>query len=312
MAEEAEAQAKQTDPRGVGAMVRAYPITFALMALNLAVFAAEVHHGGGGIALWKVPGDTLLLFGANSSTSTIADTRLETLVTACFLHLSILHIGFNLLALYQVGPLVERMVGFARFLPLYLGCGIVGSATSAIWGRFWEQRTSAGASGAICGLIGAALVLGWRTEGKRGPLTVGMARWLFVVLVVGMAAGFDNAAHVGGAVAGIVIAATWRRGHTYGAGTRRIVVGICMAVIAGSGFVVYHRDRTDPFLFLDFNQRIDVAYGAMQAGRCDRAQIALARAIRMDPRNHLIQALRDEFARTCAAGPPTKPSGIAP
>ena len=48
----------------------------------------------------------------------------ETLVTSCFLHGSILHLGFNLLVLWQVGPFLERAVGRARFLPLYLGAGI--------------------------------------------------------------------------------------------------------------------------------------------------------------------------------------------
>ena len=65
-----------------------------------------------------------------------------------------------------------------RFFPLFLMTGVVGSAASALVGWTATERLSAGASGAICGVIGAAAVLGYRTQGARGPLTTSMARWL--------------------------------------------------------------------------------------------------------------------------------------
>ncbi len=158
--------------------LRGAPITSALLAANAGVFAAQVSLAGnlrfalGGAdqhdhTLWNA---ILRWLGGNDSTFTIADTRLETLVTSCFLHGSILHLGFNLLVLWQVGPFLERAIGRARFLPLYLGAGIMGSAFSAIAGRLFGASLSIGASGAICGLIGAMLVLGARTQGWRGPL----------------------------------------------------------------------------------------------------------------------------------------------
>src|SRR5688500_8586139 len=120
------------------------PMTGALIATNIGVFVAQVFLagsprfalGGGAGQDANVWSAVLRWLGANHSTFTIADNRLETLVTSCFLHGSALHLAFNMVVLYQVGPFLERAVGRARFLPLYLGAGIAGSAVSAIAGRF--------------------------------------------------------------------------------------------------------------------------------------------------------------------------------
>ena len=100
--------------------LRGAPITGALLAANAGVFAAQVSLAGqmrfalgGGDprdhALWNA---ILRWLGGNDSTFTIADTRLETLVTSCFLHGSILHLGFNMLVLWQVGPFLEHLEQF--------------------------------------------------------------------------------------------------------------------------------------------------------------------------------------------------------
>lgn len=285
------------------------PLTGWLFVANLATFAGQVAWTGNLRAAMSVPAHTMLFFGANASDWTIADNRFETLVTACFLHFSILHLGFNLLALRQVGPFLERAVGQGRFAVTYLAAGIVGSAASAIVGRLSMQpRLSAGASGAICGLIGAALVLGLRTQGTKGPLTRAMARWLGVVIVVGFAARFDNAAHIGGAIAGAVLAATWRRGEVYSQTKRRVLVSLCTVIVVASAAMVWHRDRTDPLRFLDARERVSFALSALKDGRCDTAREALRRASRMDPDNGAIKALGDEVDRGCA-GRGTAPRG---
>ena len=232
--------------------LRDAPITGALLAANAGVFAAQVSLAGhlrfalGGAdardhTLWNA---ILRWLGGNDSTFTIADTRIETLVTSCFLHGSILHLGFNLLVLWQVGPFLERAVGRARFLPLYLGAGVVGSVFSAIAGRLFGASLSIGASGAICGLIGAILVLGARTQGWRGPLARQMGGWLAFLFVLGLAKNLqggmvqvDNAAHVGGALGGVIIAAIWRRGISYSAHAQRLIVSACVGVVLLSGLL---------------------------------------------------------------------------
>jgi len=298
------------DERGL----RNAPITGALLAANAGVFAAQVSLAGhlrfalGGSdvhdrTLWNA---ILRWLGGNDSTFTIADTRLETLITSCFLHGSILHLGFNLLVLWQVGPFLERAVGRARFLPLYLGAGIMGSAFSAIAGRIFGASLSIGASGAICGLIGAMLVLGARTQGWRGPLARQMAVWLGFLFVLGLAKNLqggmvqvDNAAHIGGALGGVIIAATWRRGIAYSQKAQQVIVTICVSLVIVSGLTVYVRNRTDPYLFMSVDERMHAAMRAARQGHCDEADRAMRRAERVDPGNPLLAQRSQEVDREC-------------
>ena len=294
--------------------LRGAPITGALLAANAGVFAAQVSLAGnarfalGGAdaqdhTLWNA---ILRWLGGNDSTFTIADTRLETLITSCFLHGSILHLGFNLLVLWQVGPFLERAGGRARFLPLYLGAGIAGSAFSAIAGRLFGASLSIGASGAICGLIGAMLVLGARTQGWRGPLARQMAGWLAFLFVLGLAKNLqggmvqvDNAAHVGGALGGVIIAATWRRGFSYAERTQNIIVGTCVALVIVAALTVYVRNRTDPYLFMSVDERLNAGTRAARAGRCDEADRAMKRAQQLDPGNERLHDRAVEINREC-------------
>jgi rhomboid protease GluP len=284
-------------------------MTSALALANVGVFAAQIMVAGNVRYALAIPDDVLRLFGANASLSTIADNRFETLVTSCFLHGSIMHLAFNLFALWQVGPLVERAVGAARFFSLYLAAGVAGSATSAIWGRFFTSSVSVGASGAVCGLIGAAIVLGLRTEGRRSELAMGMARWLGLLLLVGLLkylrgdiVQVDNAAHLGGALAGAMVATTWRRVATTSRRATAAIITIGVVLVVASSVTVFVRVRTDPFLFLDVEGRLSVAREARRAGRCDRALTAMRRAIAMDPKGTAVRELDAEIQRDCASG----------
>src|SRR5579883_266354 len=187
------------------------PVTAAVIWLNVTVFVVQLVVTGGH-SLMHLPEREALIFGANDSLATVGEGRWETLITACFLHDGIMHLAFNMLALWQAGPLVERSVGSARMAPMYLAAGAAGNLLSV--GIAWMQRAAqvtVGASGAISGLLAVALVVGWRVQGFRGPLTQAMLRWLGFVVVFGILSRFsgshvDNAAHIGGAVAGGVVA----------------------------------------------------------------------------------------------------------
>ena len=303
-----------------GRGVRGAPITSAIIAACVGVYAGQVALAGGPrfILGGASAGDVnrwnwiLRVLGANDSHFTIADTRIETLVTSCFLHGSILHLGFNLIVLWQVGPFLERAIGRARFLPLYLGAGIVGSAFSAIGGRFFGGSMSVGASGAICGLLGAILVLGLRTQGWRGPLARQMAMWLSFFFLLGLAQNLqageirvDNAAHVGGALGGAMIAATWRRGFTYSPKQQLAIVIASTALVALAGITVFVRNKTDPYVFMGVEQRMRAAWNLARQGRCGEADVAMKRALRMDPGNSAMHALAKEIDRECLVNPRT-------
>jgi membrane associated rhomboid family serine protease len=123
--------------------------------------------------------------------------------TAAFLHGSLPHIALNMIALYQVGNLVEQLFGKVRFALLYT-LSIVGSSAFVIY--FNYDQPTLGASGAIFGLFGALVAVGLRL-GKRGRALIGQ-----VVPIVGLnlvftfaVPGISAAAHVGGLITGFVV-----------------------------------------------------------------------------------------------------------
>jgi membrane associated rhomboid family serine protease len=123
-------------------------------------------------------------------------------VTAVFLHASILHIGFNMWVLMDIGPVVEELYGSARYLFIFVLTGIGGYVLSSFFGNF-----SVGASGALLGLIGVllAMSMGRQSAGMQS-LRSQMIRWLIYILIFGLVMrGIDNFAHIGGFVSGFIL-----------------------------------------------------------------------------------------------------------
>jgi rhomboid protease GluP len=123
-------------------------------------------------------------------------------VTAVFLHASLLHIGFNMWVLMDIGPMVEDLYGSARYLFLYVATGVAGYVLSSFVGH-----VSVGASGALLGLIGVLLAA---TTGRKGmaaqALRGALIRWLIYIGVLGfLFPGIDNYAHFGGLAAGYLL-----------------------------------------------------------------------------------------------------------
>jgi len=124
------------------------------------------------------------------------------LVTAVFLHASLLHIGFNLWVLMDIGPVIEDLYGSARYFFVFVFTGAFGYVVSAAFGHF-----SIGASGGLLGLIGLLLAITTRRS-SAGMLMLRkqLIWWLVYIGVFGlMLHGTDNAAHAGGFVSGFVL-----------------------------------------------------------------------------------------------------------
>ena len=287
------------------------PVTAALIAVNVLVFVGQALHAGTLQSLMNMPQATLLAFGANDANLTLYDGRWQALLASCFVHGSLLHIAFNVVALRQIGPFVERVASPARMLPLYLASGIAGSAASAFFGWLSTgQRLSVGASGAICGLIGAALVLGYRIEGKESPIMRAMGRWLLVLLGMGLAVtfivrlqggagGFDNAAHAGGALGGVAVALTWRRGSVYTPAARNAILAGCIFLVAAVGARVLMIDLVDPYATYGAEARVELAEQELAKGRCEEADRALRSLDRISPQAHEVQRVRVVYRQRC-------------
>lgn len=180
------------------------PVTKALIAINLLVFVIMLWGGAG---FWHSPNNVQLTWGANFAPAT-ADGQWWRLGSAMFLHFGALHLGMNMLALWDGGKLVERMFGPVRFLSIYIVSGIAGNLLSLVIQG--NEAVSGGASGAIFGIYGALLVHVWYTRQHMQQVEF---RWLFwgalafsaLTIIMGfIIPGIDNSAHIGGFVTGIV------------------------------------------------------------------------------------------------------------
>jgi rhomboid protease GluP len=279
------------------------PVTVGLIGLNVCAFLLEVamSHSVAEISI----GASLAL-GASYWPATLHEGRFETLVTACFLHGGIVHLLFNMLALWQGGPLVERLVGSARMAPMYLVSGVSGYVLSVGYGAFAQapERTSLGASGAIVGLFGAALVVCWRLGGWRDPMTQAIARWLLFVIGFGvvmntMGGNIDNAAHVGGALSGAAIATLWKRGAHRSPATTRAVVAACGFVFATCAAVVAVRDHQDRFATMRLRERYEFTVSALSDDRCEDARSGLLAMERFHTKVVRDDVLRSQVEAQC-------------
>jgi len=145
----------------------------------------------------------LLLLGSTGTIPIDQGHRWWTLVSANYLHGGILHIVFNMIALYQIGPLVLREYGANRLIGLYTLGGVFGFLVS----YFAGVRLTLGASAAVCSLIGASLYYGKSRGGTYGQaIYKQISGWVLMLFIFGfMVPGINNWGHGGGIVGGIVL-----------------------------------------------------------------------------------------------------------
>lgn len=153
--------------------------------------------------------DVLLLFGAKDPVG-LAQGQWWRLLAPTFVHIGILHFAFNTLGLYYIGYQLEAVLGGPWFIALYLISGTFGNIMSAVF----AASVSAGASGALFGLLGCGFYLERLAARRTAELTGSKPRrgaysgMVVVNLIFGLVIpGIDNAAHLGGLVSGIVV--TW-------------------------------------------------------------------------------------------------------
>ncbi len=176
-------------------------VTKILIGLNVVAFIAQRAVGDSlQHQFWLIGGPALdPLLGQPVG---VADGEYYRLLTAAFLHGSVLHLGLNMYALYLFGPLIERAFGRLRFTAIYLVSALGGTAASYAFNSPFGP--SLGASGAVFGLMGALLVVGRRLgTDPRAVLALLAINFAFGVFAQGS---IDWRAHVGGLVAGAVVA----------------------------------------------------------------------------------------------------------
>jgi membrane associated rhomboid family serine protease len=211
---------------GQGALV-----TKGLIALNVVVFLVNLAQGA---SLGQNGGELFLrglLYGP-----AVADGDWWRLLTAAFLHGSVLHIGLNMLMLWWIGGPVEEALGRSRFLALYVVSALAGSAGALLSA---PQAFTVGASGAIFGILGAALVFERQGNHVLGgsALSIIVLNLVLTFAVPNISIGGHVGGLVGGALCGLALS-RFGRGHAlYGrpgvAGVLGVVaVGVVSVVVA--------------------------------------------------------------------------------
>ena len=178
-------------------------VTSVLLFANLLLFTLMVGQGvslGLGMrALLGPPTQLLVYWGGQFWPLVINQGQWWRCLTYAFTHGGILHIGFNMLVLYQIGPLIEAEIGAAPFLFLYTATALTATAMD----YFWHPLVPVvGASGALFGLIGFAIVYYHRLGPAGEYIRNFMFRWAIYAFVFALVIGADNAAHLGGAAGG--------------------------------------------------------------------------------------------------------------
>jgi len=187
--------------------------------------------GGGGFNLMRMLSPSPVAFDILGATGTIYIDRggWWTLISANYLHAGALHIIFNMLALYNIGPLITQLFGTYRFFAIYTISGIGGFLVSYVVGI----HSTVGASAALFGLFGAAIYYGKSRGGVFGEtIYKQIGGWAIYFIILGfLVPQINNAGHVGGLVFGALCAFLLGYNEKMREGaTHRIVAGGCMVV----------------------------------------------------------------------------------
>jgi membrane associated rhomboid family serine protease len=215
------------NPTGNPGQVRAFPATVVLIAINVVMYLVEIAHGSGGLSqstltVYDLGG----LFGPS-----VAEGDWWRLITNGFVHVSLLHIGFNMLLLYFLGRLLEPALGTPRFVAVYFASLLAGSLGVMLLD---PNTVSAGASGAIFGLAGATFVI---ARGRGMDAIAGEIGFLIVfnLIFTFAASNISVGAHLGGLVGGVVCALVIVAGERGAFGSRRLYPELALIVLIGVG-----------------------------------------------------------------------------
>lgn len=186
--------------------------TVALIVINVAVFFILTMFGDTEDAVF------MLQHGAMYEPYIIEGHEYYRIFTCLFLHFGITHLLNNMVLLGALGWNLELEIGKVRFVIIYFASGIIGNIVSLFYDLTLEQpAVSAGASGAIFGLMGALLYVVIANRGRLGRLSGrGMLVMVALSLYFGLTStGVDNLAHIGGVVSGFLLAVLLYRRKQY-------------------------------------------------------------------------------------------------
>jgi membrane associated rhomboid family serine protease len=207
------------------------PATYVLIAINVLAFLAEIATGTGGLS--SASGSVVRDFGLLGNG--VADGEWYRIVTGGFLHAGLLHIAFNMFALFIVGRVVEPGIGTPRFLALYAASLLAGAFGALLLSQPYELTV--GASGAIFGLFGATAII---ARGRGMNTLASEIGFLIVINLVFTFSvpGISIGGHLGGLAGGVICALAIVAGDRGMLGQRRLPAELAVMALVGVASVV--------------------------------------------------------------------------
>lgn len=182
-----------------------------ILGVNIFLFVLMVLQGivsGQGLSTVLNPGGYLLIHaGAQYWPLVLSEGEWWRCITYAFTHGGIIHLAFNMMVLYQVGPMIEEEIGTIRFVILYIMTALTATFAGFGWQVLYLRQwvPVVGASGSLFGLIGFAISYYHRVGGAMAHNYRNfMLRWAVIAFVFGLIVGADNAGHLGGALGGVL------------------------------------------------------------------------------------------------------------
>ena len=205
-------------------------VTWILMGINILIFILMYIIGKGSEDI-----ETLTKFGAIVPSLVKAGDYYR-LITCAFLHIGFIHLACNMYSLFVLGPTIEHFFGKAKFILIYLYSAIIGSLFVMLFQG--ANTISAGASGAIFGLLGSLLYFGYSYRGYIGNQII---RSVIPVIIINLFIGFtfsgiSNAAHIGGLIGGIFV--TFMLGPNDKEEKSKRITGTILTIIL-TAFLIY-------------------------------------------------------------------------
>src|SRR5690625_1120697 len=235
-------------------------LVYWLLLINILMYLyLEINGGSESI-------DNLIKYGAKYNPAILMDGEWWRIVSSMFLHIGLIHLIMNMIAIYYLGVFVERIYGSFRFFIIYMLAGIGGGLASFAF----SMNVSAGASGALFGLFGALLFFGLIYK-RLFFLTIGMN--LLILIGINIVFGFtvpaiDNAAHIGGLITGFIAAAIvhlpkkeniLKQGFAFGLYIILIIILIVFGIYNNENDPSYQLSRIDHLLEVnDFDKVVEI------------------------------------------------------
>jgi len=268
-----DCQARENSPPPIPSVIpsdkgpSAISLTKILVGINVAVFVLMTLTGASFIAPTSAQ---LLKWGADWGPLSLT-TQPWRILTSNYVHIGIIHIGFNMWCLLNLGALAQRIFDRWTYLLIYTATGIAGSVASLVW---HPTVVGAGASGAIFGLAGAliaALYLGKLPIPKAAIQSTMKSLLMFAAynLFFGLSQGIDNAAHIGGLASGLALGALLSKHLTGPTEARRqwrnLAFVLSIVVLSTGMYYVRHQHKeftavANPYDYFDQYEKATEAF----------------------------------------------------